>query len=210
MLRTLKLYGDLASYTKQNEFDVVINSAADAVKFLVYNFDGIEKYMSDKNYKVLVNKKEISKDELHDPLGQSSISIVPVISGAGGRIGKILLGGVLIAMSFGALGGGALFGGDVLTFSQAGGISFAGAGFAAKSAFYVGASLALSGISELLFPIPDANTESDPRLSFNFNGVQNTARPGTALPIVYGEIVTGSVVISASVDTNQVQVETDE
>ena len=70
--------------------------------------------------------------------------------------------------------------------------------------------LALSGVSELLFPIPDANTESDPRLSFNFNGVQNTARPGTALPIVYGEIVTGSVVISASVDTNQVQVETDE
>ena len=46
--------------------------------------------------------------------------------------------------------------------------------------------------------------EDDPRISFNFSGVQNTSRAGTAHPIVYGEIVCGSVVISASVDTNQV------
>jgi len=34
--------------------------------------------------------------------------------------------------------------------------------------------------------------------------VQNTSRAGTPVPIVYGEIITGSVVISAAVDTNQV------
>ena len=206
MLRTLKLYGDLADYTKQDTFEIIINSPADAVKFLVYNFKGIEKYMSDKYYQVLVDKREISKDELHDPLGKSSINIIPVISGSGGRIGKILLGGALIAMSFGALGGTALFGPDKILTTASG---LAGAGFAAKTAFYVGASLALSGISELLFPLPTPDNESDPRLSFSFSGIQNTARPGTSLPIVYGEIVTGSVVISASVDTNQVQVEPD-
>jgi len=206
MLRTLKLYGDLADFVGHKEFEVVINSPAEAVRFLVHNFKGVEKYMSDKYYKVLVNKEEIGKDELADPIGKSTINIVPVIVGAGGRgFGKILLGGVLIgsAFMFGSLQFGQVFGPIIQPGSLA-----AAKGFT-KAAAYIGGALVLSGTSDLLFPVPDANTESDPRLSFNFNGVQNTARPGTALPIVYGEIVTGSVVISASVDTNQVQVEPD-
>ena len=59
-----------------------------------------------------------------------------------------------------------------------------------------------------LFPLPkpqDFNSEEDPQLSFSFSGVQNTSRAGTPVPIVYGEIITGSVVISAAVDTNQVE-----
>ena len=46
--------------------------------------------------------------------------------------------------------------------------------------------------------------EDDPRISFSFSGIQNTSRAGTPIPIVYGEILTGSVVISAGVDTNQI------
>ena len=69
----------------------------------------------------------------------------------------------------------------------------------------IGAGMVLNGVSEILFPLPQPEEqEDDPRISFNFSGVQNTSRAGTAHPIVYGEIVTGSVVISASVDTNQV------
>ena len=59
----------------------------------------------------------------------------------------------------------------------------------------------------MLFPLPKPqkfSSEEDPRLSFNFSGLQNTSRAGTPVPIVYGEIFTGSVVISAAVDTNQV------
>jgi len=78
----------------------------------------------------------------------------------------------------------------------------------AKSAAYVGASLALSGVSDLLTPTPkpvDFSSEQDPRISFKFSGIQNTSRAGTPVPIVYGEIFTGSVVISAGVDTEQVR-----
>ena len=66
----------------------------------------------------------------------------------------------------------------------------------------------LQGVSELLFPLPepqDFSSEEDPQLSFNFSGVQNTSRAGTPVPIVYGEIFTGSGVISAAIDTNQVE-----
>ena len=85
---------------------------------------------------------------------------------------------------------------------------FAAAGFGTKAALGIGASLALSGVSEMLFPLPkpvDFSSEQDPRLSFQFSGIQNTSRAGTPVPIVYGEIFTGSVVISAGVDTEQVR-----
>ena len=61
----------------------------------------------------------------------------------------------------------------------------------------------------MLFPTPKApqfSSEQDPRLSFHFSGTQQTSRAGTPVPLVYGEIFTGSVVISSSIDTEQVQV----
>ena len=61
----------------------------------------------------------------------------------------------------------------------------------------------------MLFPTPKApefSSEQDPRLSFAFSGTQQTSRAGTPVTLVYGEIFTGSVVISSSIDTEQVQV----
>ena len=58
----------------------------------------------------------------------------------------------------------------------------------------------------MLTPVENVKEEEqDPRRSFNFSGIQNTSRSGTPVLIVYGEIFTGSVVISASIDTEQVQ-----
>ena len=78
----------------------------------------------------------------------------------------------------------------------------------AKAAFGIGAGLLLSGVSDMLFPVPEMpefSSEQDPRISFNFSGTQQTSRAGTPVPVVYGEIFTGSVVISGAVDTEQVQ-----
>ena len=69
----------------------------------------------------------------------------------------------------------------------------------------IGAALVLNGVYNMIFPQPiPEEQEDDPRISFAFNGLVNTTRAGTSHPIVYGEIVTGSVVISAGIDTNQV------
>ena len=69
----------------------------------------------------------------------------------------------------------------------------------------IGAGLLLSGVSEMLYPTQTPEFEDNPQISFNFSGTQNTARAGTPVPIVYGEIFTGSVVISGDVDTEAVQ-----
>ena len=70
----------------------------------------------------------------------------------------------------------------------------------------IGAGLILQGVGDMLYPTQDVEFEDNPQISFNFSGTQNTARAGTPVPIVYGEIFTGSVVISGAVDTEAVQV----
>tara|TARA_R100000426_G_scaffold62890_1_gene43981 strand:- start:1316 stop:1933 length:618 start_codon:yes stop_codon:yes gene_type:complete len=205
MLKKVKLYGDLVELTGHKEFEVAVNSTAQAVSFLVNNFPKLESYMANKYYKVLVDEREIELDELHYPIGLSEIKFVPVIQGAGGNVGRIILGGALIAVGMGAFGA---FAGKAVAFGSGAG-GFAGASLGAKAAFGIGAGLVLSGVSGMLFPVPkmpEFSSEQDPRLSFSFSGTQQTSRAGTPVPIVYGEIITGSVVISGGIDTEQVQV----
>ena len=206
MLRKIKLHGELAEFLGQDQFEAVVKNTAEAVKFLITNFPKLEAYMSNRYYQVLVGDNELDKDQIHDPVGNSEIHFVPVISGAGGSsTNRILLGAALIGASF-LFPGAGLFGFQALGATGTAGL--AGAGIATKigtAISAIGAGMVLNGVSEILFPLPTPEEqEDDPRISFNFSGVQNTSRAGTAHPILYGEMVCGSVVISASVDTDQV------
>ena len=195
MLRKVKLYGQLSEFIGHKEFDVFVDNVGQAVSFLIHNFPDLESYMSPKYYQVKVGNYSISEDEVFHPIGQEDIHFVPVISGSGG-VGRILGGAALIGLGLGPLGA---------KFAFSTGLTGT---FIGKAAVFAGGALVLGGVSEMLFPLPkfdDFDSEEDPRLSFNFNGIQQTNRAGTPVPIVYGEIFTGSVVISASVDTEQVQ-----
>lgn len=218
MLRKLKLYGELAKFIGHKEFEVQVHNLPQAVSFLVNNFPEVEKYMTPKHYQVKIGNYEINEDELDYPIGQQDIHIVPVISGAGGGFRNILLGGLLIGASFFFPGAG-LFGttsfGGALAAGSASAIPFVGATGVAGSLLgtaigtglsAIGAGMVLNGVGEMLYPTQQASFEDNPQISFNFSGTQNTARAGTPVPIVYGEIFTGSVVISGDVDTEAVQV----
>ena len=212
MLRKLKLYGELATFVGHKEFEIQVHNLPQAISFLVNNFPKVEKYMNSKHYLVKVGNYEITENEIHDPIGQQDIHIIPVISGAGGdTFNTILLGAALIGASFFFPGAG-LFGtvstsgqiaaGTTLTGFTAGGTvgTLIGTGISA-----IGAGLVLQGVGNMLYPTQDPSFEDNPQISFNFSGTQNTARAGTPVPIVYGEIFTGSVVISGDVDTEAVQ-----
>ena len=198
MLRKLKLYGQLAEFIGHKEFEINVHNVSQAVSFLIHNFPELESYMSPKYYQVKVGNYAIAKDEFYHPIGKEDIHFVPVISGAGSGFNRILGGIFLIGLAF-ATGG-------VTAFTFKAGLTGT---FLGKTAVYLGAALIIGGVSELLFPMPSEQkfeSEEDPRLSFNFAGVQNTSRAGSPVPIVYGEIFTGSVVISAAIDTNQITV----
>jgi len=206
MLRKLKLYGQLAEFVGHKEFEIKVNSVAQAVSFLIHNFPEVERFMGPKYYQVKVGNYDIDQSELTYPVGQEDIHFIPAISGAGRGAGRILLGAALIGI--GMASGGITFGNFFNPAAVPYAPGFASAGALTKATIAIGGALVLSGVSDMLFPLPELpkfSSTEDPQLSFNFSGIQNTSRAGTPVPIVYGEIITGSVVISAAVDTNQVE-----
>jgi len=214
MLRKIKLYGELAKEIGHKEFENInVANVAEAVSFLINNFPELEKHMATRYYKVITNEEEVGADELHDPIGKSDISFVPVISGSGGNFGKVLLGVALIGLSFTPMGAGLFAGGSGAGLAGGGGLIgatglYAAGAYGSAALGLIGAGLVLSGVSGMLFPMPkqpEFSSEQDPRISFSFSGTQQTSRAGTPVPIVYGEIFTGSVVISGGIDTEQVQ-----
>jgi len=196
MLRKIRLYGRLARFIGRRTLYAAIDSATDAIRFLLANFPQLEAHMAEQHYKVFVGEYALSVDELAYPSGMQDISIVPVIGGAGGTFGRILAGVALVALSFVNFGGTALAG------------ALAKGAWASGLLFSLGSSLVLGGIAAALSPVPTLpqgiDSLKDPRKSYNFSGIQQNSRQGLPVPIVYGRTVTGSVVISSSVDTVEV------
>ena len=199
MLSKVRLYGELANFCGgQNQFEAVINQPIDAVRFLKANFAGLEQHMSSQFYKVYVGEHNIDEELLDFPSGGLDIKIIPVVTGAG-NVGKIIARVALIGLGMmtGNVGFIGLMKAPVLT---SGGISwFALAG-------KLGMLLVLSGVAGLLTPSPELpDDETDPIKSFSFSGVQQTTRSGTAIPVVYGKTLVGSIPISTKVETNDIE-----
>jgi predicted phage tail protein len=183
MLRKIKLYGKLAKFIGHRVLEADVATAAEAVRFLVANWPELEAHMNDQHYRVSIGTYDLTAEELHDPAGAAPISFVPVVAGAG-AVGRIIAGIALVAIGLFVPGIGAL-GVQILV--------------------GVGASLVLGGVAQLLTPTPTTSKdEGDPRKSFSFSGIQNTNRAGVPVPVVYGETLVGSVVISAGIDIVQV------
>jgi len=191
MLRKIKLYGRLAKFIGKRVLEADVSSAAEAVRFLLANWPDLQRHMADQHYRVSLGDYDLGEDDLHDPAGGQIIKFVPVVTGAGAT-GRIIAGVALIALSFAIIPLG---------------IAAAGAGIATMVGG-IGASLVLGGVAQLLTPTPrlslGSDSPNDPRKSYSFSGIQNTSRQGTPVPIVYGETLVGSIVISAGTDTVQV------
>ena len=210
MLSKIKVYGRLARFLGERSFEAEISTPLHAFKFLLANFPHLERHMMEQNYCIKVGKDEIDETELFNPIGQQEIKIVPVATGSRG-VTRVLAGVALVGLTV-ATGG---FG----TFAASGG-GFAGIGFGAGTAGSItlgsslaaaagnlGIYLALSGAAQMLTPVPQPpGVSEDPQSqNFSFSGVQNTSRAGTAIPVIYGEIFAGSLVVTAGIDTVQIK-----
>ena len=195
MLRKIKLYGKLAKFIGHRVLEADVATAAEAVRFLLANWPELEAHMSDQHYRVSIGTYDLELEELHHPAGAAPISFVPVVAGAGAA-GRIILGALLIIGAF--FTGGATIG--LLGLAAPVSVS--------SVLLFAGATLLLGGVAQLLTPTPKVpqgvDQQDDPRKSYSFSGIQNTSRQGTPVPIVYGETLVGSVVISAGIDTVQV------
>lgn len=178
-LRTIRVYGTLARLIGRRELQAVVSSVPEAMRFLMANFPQVEGHLKSRFFKVKVADWALTQNDLDAPIGQTEdIHIIPAICGAGGD-------GPLVGILAGAalIGVGLLvpFGGSVLV--------------------PLGLGLLLNGVAALLSPTPEvADKDNDPARSYNFSGIQQTSREGVPVPLVYGDIVTGSVVLSVNVE----------
>ena len=193
-LRKLTVYGRLRQFLGQSHFEVAVNNPRQAFAFLIANFPEVENHMCNQLYKIKMGNLEITEDLL-EIKGDGDIKIIPIAVGAKGIAIGLL--GTGFAAEVGAFVGGGLIGSIV-----SGGLSV------------VGTSLIIDGVSEIITPTPkipnfnsDSLSENDPNVqaNFGFNSITNTARAGVPVPIIYGEVFTGSIVISSGIDTVQVE-----
>ena len=219
MLREIKLYGQLAKFVGHRKLEAAVSNAAEAIRFLLANFPGLDQHMAERHYKVLTGDYALTMAELHDPAGVQAIKIVPVVGGAGGGggVGQVLAGIGLIAAAIilAPAGGGFLGLGAGLKATAASGLAtgFISAGVSTAIGS-IGAALVLGGVAQMLSPTAAATSlntvggtgtggSSDPRESYSFNGVQNVSHQGVPVPIIFGEVICGSITVSAGIDVAQ-------
>ena len=210
-MNTIRLYGPLAKFIGRKTFEVDISTAAESIRFLEVTFPQIKRHMRDQWYVITVGRHKLGLNELHYPIGNQELRIIPVFSGAitldqilnpsGGTSNPNNVPTTSSSSSSSASVGG-LLGGLISAISGASPILAIGAAIVGIGALYVANQLSKPAAQVGVSATP-IKTDNDPRTNFSFNGVQNTARAGVPVPIVYGEVVTGSVVISAGIDTVQ-------
>lgn len=198
MLRKIRLYGELGKkFGRVHEAD--INSVGEALRYLDANFKGFLKHIVDSSSRVagyeVWDGSNACNAEVEDfkREGSKDIKIIPRISGAGA--GARIIGGIVLMVV-----------GYLLT-PVSGGTSLS---LASKGAFMLmasGASLVIGGVIELLSPKSNiSNSATESSESYIFSGAMNSTKQGNPVTIGYGEYVTGSQVISATITTEDISV----
>lgn len=222
-MKTIRLYGSLGEkFGKVHKLDV--HNPVEAIKALSANFPEFRQELLNNNqvmgYKIYSGASDRSYPDGICLPADGTIRIVPIIQGSGKSFGMILVGAFLIwatgGLAFAGLGTGLLGGagatgvaagaaGTALgTVSATGAATLTTLGSVISS---IGVSLVLSGVSSLLYSPPTnlqtaAQVEQNP--SASFNGPINVSRQGNPVPLAYGKIMAGSVVISAGIKTTRV------
>ena len=231
-LKTIKVYGRLRKFLGSSYFEAAVSSPAEAIRFLICNFPEVEAHMNQQYYKVKMNNIDVSLDFL-SMSGKGDIQIIPIATGSGPVVpivGSIFSTGAAVASA--AVGAVTSVAGAAITTAATvgsavvSGVGAVAAGIAAEygTTGILGTlttaavnTLAIEGVTSLIAPTPApfensaSASESDGSLdpqaanSYSFSGIQNISLSGVCVPIIYGQVFTGSVVISSGIDTVQVE-----
>ena len=233
-LKTIKVYGRLRKFLGSSYFEAAVSSPADAIRFLMCNFPEVEEHMTQQYYKVKMNNIDVSLDFL-SMKGQGDIQIIPIATGSipavAAVVGGIGSAATAVVGTATAVAGAAITTAATVGSAVVSGVGAVAAGVGAVAgavsaipvvgniATAVATNLVIDGVTSLIAPTPapfespssigasEADGSLDPQAanSYSFSGIQNVSISGVCVPIIYGEVFTGSVVISSGIDTVQVE-----
>lgn len=205
MLRTIHLHGHLKKkFGPSHRFDVA--TAAEALRALNCNFPGqFVRALETGHYRIVRGARSTGLslniglvNELK--LGAADLHIVPVASGAANGKGtaKVILGAALV-------GGAIFFSGGTMAapLSLMSNPVMAGMSITWGNIAMVGLGMTLSGASTLLTKT-DKPTDHSNEESFAAVGPKQVGGQGSAIPLIYGEVITSPVPISIDADIEDI------
>lgn len=189
MLRTIHLEGAF-SELHNGSIQLVADNPSSLLSGLKANIEGFERTLRSAEGFYLVGRsdansklKSIDFSNWMMPLGDyEDIHIIPVIQGQGYEAAAYVYAAL---ESYG-------------TYIAA----------AAAVVTFIAVTYATAMIAAALMPAPDSTigTASQNAPSFIFNGAENTVLEGVPVPLVYGRVLTGSVVVSVDQDVVDIPV----
>lgn len=226
----VRLYGHLGKLFGRLH-TLSIKTPVEAVRAMQANFPGFRKALQDNRiagYKIIIDTKDRSTNEALLRPANNEIKIVPIVKGAGNNNGltQIVLAIVIVVVAsympelLGA-GGGAGGGAAGAEAGAATGATAAGSSAATSNAllsaktiaslqsamYNMAAALAMGGISAMLYKAPQNNlqtaSEVEQMKGSYFNGPINMSTQGSPIPLAYGKVITGSVIVHAGVTTTE-------
>lgn len=196
---TIKLHGNLKRFG--NQFTVNCDKVREGMSALLSQIDGFRMAIQNGTFKVVLGDNELSEETIFPNFDSEleenvTLQIIPIIKGAKGNMGifNVIVGVVLIAASW--------YAGGAAGWGYLGAQGFAGA----TAAFMAGVAMIATGVATMLTPTPkmgDINSkeDKDKKASTSFSSTANVIAQGRPVPLCYGEIMTGSLVISKGVKT---------
>lgn len=210
------------------EFQLDVSSVREALRALIVQIPGFREKVAEGRFELLRDGRSIDRAEAECDNGSwLRLDVLPALagskSGTAMAVTKVVVGVALIALAVfappvgaaGAAGAGGAAAGGAAGGAAAGGAAtaaatgytIAGVTIAASSIGLLGVSFILGGVSAFFTGQSDVGADmkstdqSDDRAAFLFNGVVNVSAQGNVVPLVFGTVETGSVVISGGLIT---------
>ena len=191
----VRFYGSLKQFG--SEFRLDCKTPAEVVQALTSQIPKLRQFIQQGLFTVRVGLDYFDNRYLEQGLNQklkddSTVHFTPTLKGSkrGGLFG-VIAGVALIATAF-ALG--------PLGFSVIG-------ANAAWMVGGVGASMLLGGVAQMLTKMPSMSTgkDAEKKQSTSFSNLSNMAAQGRPMPLAYGRIRVGSLIISQGVETMDIE-----
>lgn len=203
---TVRLHGHLEEKFG-SEFYFEAATVREVIDALQANFDDFtEEFIKDERaYNILVDAEAQEVGGCVVPIKtDSTIDIIPIIGGAGflKALGLIIVGALLvIAAPYAA---GALFQAGLIGAGSVTGLSVAAvAGGIQATVAAIGWGLALAGVASLLAG-PDGPDGGGPKSS-SLSQMENIVGQGMPVPIGYGRLLLGSIVLSSTATSSYIK-----
>lgn len=184
-LRTIRLYGVLgARFGRVHR--LAVRDTKEAMRALCVVVPGFRKFLNESKgrgleFACFLGKTNLNQDGLEFPAGRRDIRVAPIPKGnKRGGLFQTIAGVVLTVVGV-----------VMMAYQVPGGAQVAG----------MGVSMAVGGVVQLLSRQTGGLSSTDNGASYNFNGPVNSSAQGEAVPVVYGEILTGSKVGSSGIIT---------